>query len=63
MDLADMLAPRIWSMYTLPERGHIDSVEPWARLWSEGHGDVWRTDAEHVEKHHELFLAALLDDA
>lgn len=63
VELAEMLAPRIWSMYTLLELGHSDSVEPWARLWSEGHGHVWRTDAEYVEKHHDLFLAALLENA
>ena len=55
--------PRIWSMYTLLKLGHGDSVEPWARLWLEGHGHVWRTDAECVEKHHDLFLAALLENA
>jgi hypothetical protein len=63
VQLADMLAPRIWSMYTLLEQGHRNSVQPWATLWSEGHGATWRTDAEYAEEHRGLFLAALVDDA
>ena len=63
VELAEVLAPRIWSMYTLLEQGHSVSVEPWATLWSEGHGDIWRTNAEYAEQHHRLFLAALLGDA
>lgn len=60
--LAEMLAPRIWSMHRLLEQGHTDRIEPWAKLWSDGHGSLWRTDAEYAEQHHLLFLAALLDD-
>ena len=63
VELAEMLAPRIWSMYALLEHGHSDTVEPWARLWSEGHGEVWRADAEYAEQHLNVFLAALLNDA
>lgn len=63
VELADMLAPRIWSMYSLLEQGHRDSLQPWSTLWSEGHGDVWRVDAEYAEQHHSLLLATLLDHA
>lgn len=62
MDLAGLLAPRIWSMHELLRRGSGDEVEPWARLWSDGHGDAWQADAEYTERHHELLLAAVLDD-
>jgi Ser/Thr protein kinase RdoA (MazF antagonist) len=61
LELAELLAPRIWSMYTLLEQGHNETVE-WASLWSKGHGEVWRTDAEYAEEHHHLFLSALLGD-
>ena len=50
-------------MHTLLKQGHSDSVEPWARLWSDGHGAVWRADAEYAERHHRLLLDAVLDDA
>jgi len=62
-DLAALLAPRIWSMHTLLQQGHDNSVEPWVRLWSEGHGATWRADAEYAERHQSLFLAAVLDEA
>jgi len=60
-ELAALLSPRIWSMFRLLERGRRDSVEPWARLWTEGHGEVWRRDAEYVEQHRTELLVALLD--
>ena len=58
--LADTLAPRTWSMCTLLERGHSNGVDPWARLWAEGHGDFWRRDAEWIEAHEDELRAALL---
>jgi hypothetical protein len=63
VELAELLAPRVWSMYALLEQGHKNSVQPWAKLWSEGHGAAWRADAEYVEHHHRLFLATLVHDA
>ena len=48
-------------MYQLLAHGHTNSVEPWARLWSEGHGEAWRADAEYVEQHHRQFLGAILN--
>jgi len=61
VELAALLGPRIRSMFTLLERGQRDRVEPWARLWSEGHGETWRTNAEYAERHQAELLAALLD--
>ena len=60
-ELADALAPRIWSMHALLEQGGRGGAQPWARLWAEGHGEVWREDAEHVERHRSVLRAALLD--
>ncbi len=61
-ELADVLVPRVRSMFTLLlEQGRCGGVEPWSRLWREGHGEVWRTDAEYVEHHRDVLLAALLD--
>ncbi|GAA2404666.1 phosphotransferase [Streptomyces glaucosporus] len=34
--------------------------QPWTRLWREGHGEVWRRDAEYTERREHLWLRALL---
>jgi hypothetical protein len=60
-ELCALLGPRIWSMYRLLKDGHRYSIEPWGRLWSEGHGAAWRADGEYVQKHHPTLLAAVLD--
>ena len=58
--LAAVLGRRVWSMFSLLEHGGRSGVQPWARLWAQGHGEVWRTDAEYVERHQDALLAALL---
>jgi len=58
--LSATLAPRTWSMHTLLEQGKETGEEPWARLWDEGHGAIWRRDAEWVEANAELLRDALL---
>ena len=58
--LAATLAPRAWSMYELLRTGKEAGEEPWARLWDEGHGAVWRRDAEWVEANAEPLREALL---
>jgi hypothetical protein len=35
-------------------------VQPWARLWAEGHGDAWRSDAEYIEQREDQWMQALL---
>ena len=59
-DLVGLLRPRIAGMHALLERGHRDGTEPWARLWSEGHGEVWRADAEFAAEREQALLRALL---
>jgi len=61
--LATTLAPRTWSMHTLLRQGHATGEQPWARLWDEGHGDVWRRDARWVEAHADELRAALVGRA
>ena len=58
--LADLLAPRTWSMHTLLRAGHETGEQPWSRLWDEGHGAVWRSHAEWIEAHDAELRAALL---
>lgn len=59
-DLTDLLDRRIMSMYELLRDGHRDGVQPWARLWSEGHGDLWLADAEYVHRHLDVIRGILV---
>jgi Ser/Thr protein kinase RdoA (MazF antagonist) len=53
--LAQLLVRRITSMYDLLAWGHDSGEQPWARLWTEGHGSQWAADAAFTESN----LAAL----
>jgi Ser/Thr protein kinase RdoA (MazF antagonist) len=57
--LAALLARRVWSMYELLRHGHEHGDQPWGRLWDEGHGEVWRADAQYVESREGLWAATL----
>jgi hypothetical protein len=46
-------------MYELLQRGHEHGIQPCSRLWDEGHGALWRTDAQYVEARSSLWTAAL----
>lgn len=59
-ELVDLLVPRILSMYSLLERGSRDRVQPWSRLWAEGHGQVWRSYAEYASQHLSALSAPML---
>lgn len=57
--LVQLLVPRIHSMYELLLNGHLHTVEPWAHLWREGHGEVWREDAAYTEERALLWSRSL----
>ena len=57
--LAEMLAPRINSMYQLLARGSEMGAEPWRTLWSQGHGEAWLDDYEFTEERLERWRGAL----
>jgi thiamine kinase-like enzyme len=59
-ELVRLLRPRTASMHALLEQGHREGVQPWARLWSEGHGETWRRDAEWAAEHEQVLLRALV---
>ncbi|MEP7091909.1 MAG: phosphotransferase [Nocardioidaceae bacterium] len=59
-NLAEMLVPRIMSMYDLLRERHKSSTQPWARLWAEGHGRVWLDNAEYAERHREDLREGLM---
>ncbi|WP_229323479.1 phosphotransferase [Streptomyces sp. UNOC14_S4] len=35
--------------------------QPWSALWAQGHGGIWRDDAEYIERREALWERALLD--
>jgi hypothetical protein len=59
-ELAELLAVPARAMYELLARGADTGEQPWARLWSEGHGTVWHDDAEFIEQRTERWRRALL---
>jgi Ser/Thr protein kinase RdoA (MazF antagonist) len=61
VDLCDLLVPRIMSMYDLLRRGHQEQLQPWGRLWEQGHGDIWLRHAEHTAPQLAAIKAALLN--
>lgn len=59
--LADLLVPRILSMYDLLREGARTGAQPWARLWSEGHGATWLAAATYTRRHADLLRDALVN--
>ena len=58
--LAPMLTTRTRAMHDFLRDQAALGVEPWVTHWRTGHGDVWRADAEYIEQHTDLWVAALL---
>lgn len=59
-DLARLLGPRARAMYHFLATQAAAGIEPWRRLWAEGHGGHWRRRADHLDRHHDVWLSALL---
>jgi hypothetical protein len=57
--LVDLLGARIRSMYELLRSGHDTGVQPWSRLWNEGHGAVWLADADYVDGRRSTWVSAM----
>ncbi|SFK97968.1 hypothetical protein [Streptomyces pini] len=55
-----LLGRRARAMHDFLRDRAAHGVQPWARLWGEGHGETWRRDAEYVERREGLWLDALL---
>jgi hypothetical protein len=59
-ELVPMLGRRARSMYDFLADAASSRAEPWARLWRQGHGQVWRSDSEFIEQRTTLWESALL---
>ena len=57
--LVDLLPARSRAMFNFLQLGHRQRLEPWARLWVEGHGRAWSRRTSFVERHREDFRRAL----
>ncbi|TDE94775.1 aminoglycoside phosphotransferase [Occultella glacieicola] len=57
--LATTLAPRTAAMYELLETSHRSGRQPWAAMFTSGHGDHWRAVHRYVERHEEAWTGAL----
>ncbi|HEY3505294.1 MAG TPA: aminoglycoside phosphotransferase family protein [Actinocatenispora sp.] len=60
-DLVELLDVPAGAMYDLLADGAATGTQPWARLWNEGHGAVWRADTDFIAARRADWLAALLD--
>ncbi|MFP8902866.1 phosphotransferase enzyme family protein [Streptomyces atacamensis] len=58
--LVPLLGRRTRAMHDFLRDRAARGVQPWTRLWDEGHGEVWRRDAEYTERRERLWLDALL---
>lgn len=60
-DLVPLLAPRTRAMYDFLAAQAARRVQPWTHLWETGHGRVWRSDADYIERHVADWHRALCD--
>ncbi|TDD46759.1 aminoglycoside phosphotransferase family protein [Kribbella antibiotica] len=58
--LPAQIAAHTRGSYDLLVDGHRTGTQPWARLYTEGHGDYWGPTAAYIEANHDAWLTALL---
>jgi Phosphotransferase enzyme family len=59
-DIIPLLGRRTQAMHDFLAREAAAGRQPWARLWQEGHGDVWRADADYITRRTGRWHRALL---
>jgi aminoglycoside phosphotransferase (APT) family kinase protein len=55
-----LLPRRTEAMHMFLARQAAQGAQPWTRLWNEGHGDVWRADADYIAEREPQWRQALL---
>jgi aminoglycoside phosphotransferase (APT) family kinase protein len=60
VELVPLLARRAESMRTFLAEQSARGAQPWTRLWQEGHGAVWRADADYIAEREQSWLDALV---
>ncbi|SEF26900.1 Phosphotransferase enzyme family protein [Amycolatopsis pretoriensis] len=59
-ELVDLLGPRARAMHDFLGAQSAAGTEPWRKLWDTGHGTHWRRRADHLDRHRDAWLRALL---
>jgi Phosphotransferase enzyme family len=60
LDIIPLLPRRTRAMNSFLAQQAAADVQPWARLWQEGHGDTWQADTEYITQREDLWHQALL---
>lgn len=58
--IVTLLGPRARSMHGFLADRAEQKIDPWARLWAEGHGEAWRNDADYIDQRLDRWRTALL---
>lgn len=58
--LPDAMAERTAAMYNMLRRSHNAGKEPWASMFTAGHGDHWLSMDNYVRSHRNTWAEALL---
>jgi hypothetical protein len=59
-DIIPLLGRRAQAMHTFLAEQAAQGTQPWARLWQEGHGDIWQADAGYITQREGQWHQALL---
>lgn len=57
--LPKLLAQRAAAMYDLLGTAHVTGRQPWATMYTEGHGAHWRSAAAYAARYEQIWRAAL----
>jgi hypothetical protein len=60
LDLIPLLSRRARAMYDFLAERAARGEQPWARLWRDGHGDVWAADTRYIVERDDQWHQALL---
>lgn len=60
LDIIPLLGRRAQAMHTFLAGHAAQGIQPWARLWQEGHGKAWQADARSITGWEERWHHALL---
>lgn len=60
LDVIPLLARRTRSMHDFLAAQAAGGTQPWTRLWNEGHGAVWKADADYITQREHRWHQALL---
>jgi Ser/Thr protein kinase RdoA (MazF antagonist) len=60
LELPRLIGAHSRAMFELLRASSLTGVQPWARLYAEGHGDYWGPAADYADRHIEAWTRALL---